>query len=235
MNINFRKFLTASLVMAIALVFTAGSQVSASGNPGSPTNVQVSAGDTEATITWTAPSSDGTCSPSDYQVWVEKVSDGEITKGDEVQSGWIATGLDLSTDYTVTVWTYSINCNDYSLEPATATFSTTAADEGNAVTPTEKHAPKRVKNLAVSVSGSTATVSWDAPGVKDGKHYAATDYMVKAINVDTKVEVATVEEVTGTSTSITDLSAGRYKFKVIAYNSTCDCWGKWRGKKATVN
>ena len=228
------KYMATSLVMAIALVFTAGSTISASGNPGSPTNLQVSAGDTEATITWTAPMG-GDCTATDYQVWVEKVSDDSITKGDEVNSPWTATGLDPSADYTVTIWTYGTGCGDYSLEPATATFSTTAADEGNAVTPTEKHAPKRVKNLVVSVSGSTAAVSWTAPGTKNGKHYAATDYTVKVINADTKVEVTNIEEVTNTSVTINNLSAGEYKFKVIAYNSTCDCWGKWRGKKATVN
>ena len=134
-----------ALLAALALVGLVYAQDS---RPGTPTNLSVSPSDTEATITWVAPvGGEGACEPTDYEAWVERLSDGDITGGSEVNSPWTATGLEPSTEYEVTVYTYSLECDEYSAEPAQAKFSTTASDEADAEEPDEKHEPKRVRRL----------------------------------------------------------------------------------------
>ncbi len=135
----------------------------------------------EATISWDAQvPGEGNCTATDYQVWVERISDGDRTGGNEVTSPWTATGLEASTDYGVTFYTYSAACDDISAEPATAKFSNTAANSA------EKHALKRVRRLrAVKTTGlnDSASLIWNAPRAKNGKHHSASEYAVKVFSV----------------------------------------------------
>lgn len=230
----------APVIALLCMFVLVGSTLAQVPRPGAPSNVSVVPSDTEAVISWNAPQAgEGGCAPTDYQVWVEKVIDDDLTKGNEVTSPWTATGLEASTNYEVTIYTYSIACDDYSAEPATSTFSTTAADADDAVEPAKKHAPKRARNLrAVKTDGQTdsASLNWNAPRTRGGKHHSASWYAVAVIRVagdGTKTVIDTIYEITGTETTVDGLTAGNYRFRVAAHNSECNCWGKWRGTSYT--
>lgn len=232
--------LALALLCALALAGVAYAQGQ---TPGAPTNVSVSAADTEATITWEAPvAGEGACEPTDYQVFVKRISDGDLTVGNEVLSPWTATGLEPSTDYEVQVYTYSIDCDEYSAVAAEATFTTAGADAANAEEPAEKHAPKRVRRMRAvravgeGVSDDSAILSWNPPSTKNGKHHAATDYAVWVLRVaenGDKADVSTTREITATEFTVEGLTEGNYRFKVAPYSADCNCWGAWRSVKYT--
>ena len=239
-NIKHPHYLLPAAALLMIMLVAVGVASAQQLPPGAPTNVQVSATDTEATITWSDPASgEGVCAATDYQVWVEKISDGERTGGNEVTSPWKATGLEPSTNYAVSIYTYGAACDEYSAEPAEATFSTTAADANDAAEPTEKHAPKRVRGLsAVKTTGQTdeASLSWNAPRTKNGKHHAATEYAVEVSSVaenGDKTEIETIFDITATQATVDNLTAGVYRFRVAAHSSECNCWGKWRAIRYT--
>ena len=241
-NVLPRRYLVPlTIVSSLGMLAMASVAYAQDGRPGSPTGLNVSAGDTEATITWAAPEAVGesACAPTDYEVSVTKVDDGSSTHGSEVRSPWIATGLDPSTEYRVSVWAYSADCDDYSARPAKAEFSTTASDTTAGAEPAVKHAPKRVRRLrAARTSGQTdsATLTWNAPNTKNGKHYAATDYSVKIISLDqngNRISVDYIHEIVDTQVIVNGLSAGVYRFSVAAYNSDCNCNGRIRAVRYT--
>ena len=232
------KILTIIPILAIAAfgVFIATGVTSAqSGDPGTPKSLAVAPTDTTAVISWDAPDANvgegEQCDAVDYSVRVEAVTDGDSVRGSEVQSPWTATGLNPSTRYAVEVYAYG-DCDEYSAVPAEATFSTTAADSNPEDTSDEKHAPKRVRDLTANrVDAGSATVSWTAPRTKNGKHYAATEYVIDVMNVvrgGKNTLAKSVYDITDTSATVDGLSAGKYRFRVAAYNSECDCWGKYR-------
>ncbi|MCY4558803.1 MAG: fibronectin type III domain-containing protein [Chloroflexi bacterium] len=234
--------LALALFCALALALALAGVAYAQGQtPCAPTNLSVSSSDTEATITWHAPEpGEGTCEPTDYEVYVDRVSDGDRTAGSEVLSPWTATGLEPGTDYQVLVFTYSADCDDYSTEPAEATFTTDGVDAANAEEPAEKHAPKRVRRMrAERVQGEgesddSAILTWNPPSTKNGKHHAATDYAVLVIRVaenGDKAEVSNTDEITATQFTVEGLTEGNYRFKVAAYSADCNCWGTWRSVK----
>ena len=234
------QYLFPSAVLLLGLFVLVGVVSAQAQTPGAPTNVQVSPTDTEATITWSDPAAgEGDCAATDYQVWVEKIADGERIGGNEVTSPWKATGLDPSTNYAVSIYTYGASCDEYSAEPAEATFSTTAADANDAAEPSEKHAPKRVRGLrAVKTGGvnDSASLSWNAPRTKNGKHHAATEYAIEVSSVGDngdKTEIETIFDITATEATVGNLTGGGYRFRVAAYSSECNCWGKWRSIRYT--
>ena len=230
------------LLVLLGVLATVGI-VSAQGQaPGAPTNVRVTATDTEATITWESPVvGEGDCAPTDYEAMVYPASGDETILGSEVASPWIVTGLEPSTAYTVAIFTYGSQCDEYSGHTI-ARFTTAASDASDEVMPTEKHAPNRVRRLRVTpgdtVQGEidgmgtgTATVFWRAPRTKNGKHYAATDYSIEVVKVTdngSKTIVQEIDKITDTNIDVDNLTAGTYKFRVVAYNSECNCWGKWK-------
>ena len=240
---NRARYLAPLVLAVFGALALAGVAYAQGQTPGAPTNVSVSAADTEATITWVAPEpGEGTCEPTDYEVFVKRISDGDRTAGSEVLSPWIATGLEPSTDYEVAIYTYSAACDEYSAEPAEATFATAGADAANAEEPAEKHAPKRVRRMSAvravgeGQSDDSAVLRWNAPSAKNGKHHAATDYAVRVIRVAEnggKTEVSTTEEITATQFTVEGLTEGNYRFKVAAYSADCNCWGAWRSVKYT--
>ena len=229
------------LVVGVLAVVGAGviyAHGDTSQHPGKPSDVVVSAiGDTEATISWTAPTS-GDCFVTDYQVHV-----GDVTVGNEVQSPFLVTGLDPSTEYTVAVWSYGLVCDDYSEEAAYGNFSTASSDEGSAATPVKKHAPRKVKNLNVSAG---EVVRWSPPSTKGGRFQEATGYKVVVehrVNGE-RVRVYDTCENNQCSDLITTTnhlipsgkldSGSKYSVRVAAYSKDCNCWGKWRTVKHTA-
>ena len=239
-NIAPPRYLATVVVVLLSLFALGGVALAQNARPGPPSNVSVTPADTEAVITWDAPPTpEGGCAATDYQVWVEKVSDDELTKGNEVTSPWTATGLDPSTNYKVTIWTYGADCDDYSAESAKATFSTTAADSDDAAEPAKKHAPKRVRQLrAVKTTGQTdsASLSWNAPRTRNGKHHSASEYAVAVVRVagdGSRTVIETIYDITATQATVDGLTAGDYRFRVAAHSSECNCWGKWKGVRYT--
>ena len=218
----------ASVMLAMVGILNA-TETYAQENPGTAINVSVVPADTEAVISWSNPvASEGQCTYTDYQVWVEKVSDGERIGGNEVQSPWTATGLEPNTNYAVSIYTYSAECDEYSTIPAETTFTTTASDSNNAAMSDEKHTPKRVRNLTASkASGTSATLSWNAPRTKSGKHHSATEYAIDVIRKD-GTDTRTIFDIDSTQATVTGLTNGVYRFRVSAYSKECNCWGKWR-------
>ncbi|MCY4560008.1 MAG: fibronectin type III domain-containing protein, partial [Chloroflexi bacterium] len=147
LNGNRARYLAPLALAFLCALALSGVAYAQGQTPGAPTNVSVSAADTEATITWEAPAAgEGTCEPTDYQVFVKRISDGDLTVGNEVLSPWTATGLDPSTDYKVEIYTYSIDCDEYSAEPAQPTFTTPGADTANAEETPEPQALTQVRS-----------------------------------------------------------------------------------------
>lgn len=152
----------------------------------------------------------------------------------------MATGLTASTTYRVQVWTYSIACDDYSRSSAAAEFETTAAEANDAAEPTDKHAPKRVRNLrAARADHETVTLTWRAPGTKNGKHHEATDYLIVVLRFEAngdKTELGRDEGYTGTTVSYVGMVSGtKYRFRVAPYSTDCECYGRWRGVTYTYS
>lgn len=224
------------LAVGALAVFGAGVIYAQAQTPGPVTGISVAEQATHATITWIAPA-DGDCAPIDYQVHV--VHGDDTVKGDEVQSGWVATGLTASTDYRVVVWTYG-TCDEYS-DAVYSSFTTSSTDTVAEDTKDEKHAPKKVRNMSLTPGEGGVSVSWVAPNTKSGKFHEATGYRVIAEHksngvwdrtYDSCPENRCADLLSITSDTVTDLVSGtEYRIRVIAYNDECECWGKWRTKK----
>ncbi|MCY4440259.1 MAG: hypothetical protein OXE53_08630 [Deltaproteobacteria bacterium] len=131
---------------------------------------------------------------------MDRVSDGDRTAGSEALSPWTATGLEPNPEYSVAIYTYSAAGDEYSAEPAEATFATAGADAANA----EKHAPKRVRRMRAAraqgegASDDSAVLAWNPPSTKNGKHHAATDCAVMVVRLaenGDRTEVATTDEI----------------------------------------
>ena len=127
--------------------------------PGAPTKVSAIAGNASATLTWTAPSSDGGAAITGYVI---KASHGPVVKVGDITSDTV-TGLDNGTAYAFTVaavnsvGTGSSSAVSNSVTPAKATSKTVLRLSSKKVT----YGDEKVEHLTVSVtaghSGSTPT------------------------------------------------------------------------------
>lgn len=178
---------------------TASSAASATafGLPGTPVISTVTAGNTQATVTWSAVDANGSAI-TNYRVAASPGGAYTDTSGTSA----VVTGLTNGTAYTFTV------------------TATNAAGDSVSAASSPAVTPNVVPNAPTAVSASAgklnATVSWSAPVSNGGtavlgyKIYRASDSSLLAT-------------VSASPTTITDLSANvSYAFYVVAYNAAGD-------------
>jgi len=164
--------------------------------PGAPTNVSATGGNTQATVTWSAPTSNGGAAIISYTV---TSSPGGLSATSTTTSATV-TGLTNGTSYTFTVTA----TNSAGTGPA-STASGAVVPAGPPSTPT---------NVSATPGNAQASVSWTAPASNNGA--AITSYTVTSTPGGL---TATVNGST-TSATVTGLSNGTsYTFTVTATNS----------------
>lgn len=130
---------------------TTASSVVVAGVPSAPTSVTAVAGSTIATVSWTAPSSNGGAPITSYVV---TSSPGGYTCSTTGATSCTVTGLTNGTSYTFTV--VAINANGSSL----------ASAPSGPVTPYT--VPDAPTGLTATVANASSVVSWSAPATNGG-------------------------------------------------------------------
>jgi hypothetical protein len=174
--------------------------------PGPPTGVVATGGDRTASLTWTAPTSDGGSPITNYRVtpYINGVAQSPIVTG-STQTSYTVTGLANGTTYTFTV--AATNSSGYGAE----------STPSNAVTP----APPTVPGAPTGVTGaprdSAVSLTWTAPSSDGGS--AITSYRITPyIGNNAQTPVNTPSAATGYT--VTGLQNGTaYTFKVAATNA----------------
>ena len=168
--------------------------------PDAPTNVVATAGDGRATITWTAPASNGAAILK-YRVNVQPGSTAVETTSPSQTSADFA-GLTNGTTYTFTVKAY----NSAGVSPASL--------PSNPVSPVAapKTAPGAPTGVSATATGNTATIRWSAPA--SGGSSPISSYRVTASPGGT----STVVSAPALTTRL-NLFGGTYSFVVQAVNS----------------
>ncbi|MBX3283781.1 MAG: fibronectin type III domain-containing protein, partial [Actinobacteria bacterium] len=143
--------------------------VTPSALPGAPTSVQAFAGNTQATVTWLAPASDGGAPITGYVVtpYVGGTAQSPRTFGTTANSQ-VVTGLTNGTSYTFRV--AAIN----------PTGTGTQSDPSNAVTPAVNSVPGAPTVGSVTPGDRQVTVTWTPPTDTGGlplTGYAITPYV----------------------------------------------------------
>ncbi len=241
-----RRLMLALSLLAAGLGYVAVSPaVAQSLQTKAPTNVSATAGDTEATITWQLGGTHdgGACGAERH--WV-RVSDGTTHAAVAVSAmlgpsvtSWHVRDLTAGTNYYVKVWAHRENDCGYS-PPGTTRFTTNASDapgDPSAAAQNGWRAPRNVRRVAVTTSGTSATVTWQAPGAPGhAKRCAAgSEYSWRLENLTTGAP-AQYESVTETLTALTDTLTGltvgnEYKITVYVHSSNSNCsWSRGRSK-----
>lgn len=141
----------------------ASNTVTPAAPPGAPTHVVATAGDAQATVTWTAPASNGGATITSYTVTASG-SGGQTCSWSSGALSCIVTGLVNGTSYTFTVTATN--------DAATGAASTASA----AVTPTGAPAPPT--GISATAGDQQATVTCTAPANTGGA--AITSYTATA-------------------------------------------------------
>ena len=170
--------------------------------PGAPTIGTATAGNAEATVTWTAPASDGGAAITSYTATAVEDNTKSCTTADGSTLTCDVTGLTNGTAYTFTV-------------TATNSAGTSAASSAsNSVTPAT--VPGAPTIGAATVGNAEATVTWTAPASDGGA--AITSYTATAVEDNTKS--CTTADGSTLTCDVTGLTNGTaYTFTVTATNS----------------
>ena len=172
--------------------------------PGNPTGLNVAAGDESATVSWTAPSSDGGSPITGYRV--------------SVRPG--RTSVDIEADASSTVVTGLANGQPYTFVVSASNLAGSGAssDPSGSVTPVappvQSTVPGSPSNLVATVEREQVTVTWSAPDSDGGN--SLTGYKILSAP-GAQTVVSSSDSLTGT---FTGLSKGiSYSFTAIAINS----------------
>jgi hypothetical protein len=164
--------------------------------PGAPTGVTATAGNSSATVSWTAPSSTGDDPITSYTV----TSSGAQTCTTSTTSCTVS-GLTPGTSYTFTV-------------TATSTSTGPSSSASNAVTPYT--VPAAPSTAGATAGNSQATVTWSTPSTGGS---AITGYTVQESASGGAWQTAASPGMSATSATITGLTNGTsYSFRVAAVN-----------------
>ena len=168
--------------------------------PDPPTNVTATAGDAAATVSWTAPASDGGSPITGYTV---TPSSGPTTTAAAGATSATVSGLTNGTSYTFTVTATNAVGDSAASSPSTAVTP-------QAAPPT---APDPPTNVTATAGDASATVSWTAPASNGGS--AITGYTVTS-----SAGGATTAAAGATSATVSGLTNGAsYTFTVTATNA----------------
>jgi Domain of unknown function (DUF4082)/Fibronectin type III domain/Bacterial Ig domain len=174
--------------------------------PGAPTAVSASPGSAQATVKWSAPSSDGGSPITGYRItpYIGATAQAVTTvSGSSTQA--TVTGLTNGTAYTFTV--IAINVAGAGPE----------STPSNSVTPTGPTPPDAPTAVSASGGSAQATVNWTTPSSDGGSpitSYRVTPYI--GASAQTPVTVTAP----ATSKTVTGLTNGTaYTFTVAAINS----------------
>jgi hypothetical protein len=176
--------------------------------PSAPTGVTATAGNGQATVSWTAPS-DGNSPITSYTITPYVGSAAQTPKvisGSPPATTATVGGLTNGSSYTFTVTA----TNAVGTGPASAA--------SNAVTPAAPTAPAAPTGVAATAGNATATVTWSAPanGGSAITSYAVTPYLAGVAQAATTV-TGSPPATTATVSGLTNGSS--YTFKVTATNA----------------
>ena len=176
--------------------------------PGAPTGVTAVAGNAQATVTFTAPASDGGSPIIEYEVDV--LAGTTLVRTVEVlapATSTVVTGLTNGTAYTFVV--RAVNAVGVSADSAPSV----------AVTPRAPTVPAAPTGVTATAGNASATVAWTPPTNTGGS--AITSYSVQVRNAaGTVLRTVTGVPATATSTVVTGLTNGTaYNFRVRAVNA----------------
>ena len=188
-------------------VTVTGSQPTA---PGAPTGVTATAGNGSASVSWTAPSSNGGSAITSYTVtpYIGSTAQTPITvSGSPPATSTTVTGLTNGTTYTFTVSATNANGTGPASTPS------------NAVTPSPPTVPGTPTGVTATAGNGSASVSWTAPSSNGGS--AITSYTVTPYVGGVPQQSTTVSgSPPATSTTVTGLTNGTsYTFIVSATNA----------------
>jgi hypothetical protein len=189
--------------------------------PGAPTSVGGTSNEnTQITVTWTAPASNGGSAITDYEVTVYNSTGGDPV---EVKGDWTRS---VGSSGTTFVFTGLANGTSYTFKVR----AINASGEGSYSTASEADTPSSVASAPTSVAGTSnengqSTVTWTAPFSNGGS--AITDYEVTVYNSVGGDPVGVTGDWTrsvgssGTTFIFTGLTNGNsYTFKVRAINGS---------------
>ncbi|MEW1954755.1 DUF4082 domain-containing protein [Terrabacter sp. NPDC080008] len=176
--------------------------------PAAPTNVSATAGDKQATVSWTAPSNGGSAITS-YTV--------TPYAGTTALTPTTVTGSPPATTTTVTGLTNG-TAYTFKVSATNAVGTGPASAASSAVTPSGPTAPAAPTNVSATAGDKQATVTWTAPSSGGS---AITSYTVTPYAGTTALTPTTVSgSPPGTTTTVTGLTNGTaYTFKVSATNA----------------
>ncbi len=174
--------------------------------PGSPTSVSATAGQTSATVSWTAPSSGGPATSYKITPYIGSAAQPSKTiTGTPPATSTTVTGLTGGTAYTFTVQA----ANPSGLGPESA--------HSNSVTPTTANPPGAPTAVSSQADSKSASVTWTAPSNDGGS--ALTGYTVTPFIGSTAQTPVLVSDGSATSARVTGLTVGTsYTFTVKASN-----------------
>jgi hypothetical protein len=165
---------------------------------GAPTAVVATAGDSQASVHWTAPASNGGSPISGYTV----TSDPGGLTGSSAGAATSATVLGLTDGITYTFTVVATN----------GVGDSAPSDPSNAVTPAAPTVPDPPTGVAATAGNAQASVHWTAPASDGGS--PITGYTVTSIP-----DGLTASTVGATSATVTGLTNGTsYTFTVTANN-----------------
>lgn len=175
--------------------------------PGTPTGLSGTVGDTQVSLSWTAPVDNGGSAITGYRIGYTKSGGSEANVNtNSTETSYTLTGLTNDIEYTIVV--YAIN-----------SVGVSSASSAVAKTPNDGSGPV-ISSLVVTTTDTTATFTWGtSKSASSQVRYALTS----SIDSDGKQssEINTSPLVTGHTLTLTGLkSCSVYKYKAVSKDAS---------------